>query len=132
VLSRQRAQANADAWGGAKSFAVARGPPAQDDDMRYLKSIALHLWLFGYEVPGARPSRALCQPRVRVSAPCSRPPRADTILLFTPDAMHVVLSSKKGARRRRQPREAVGPRALNLARVASLRQPTCCDPWWRR
>ena len=45
---------DAAAWGGATSVLVARGPQSADDqDIRYAKSIALHLWLFGYEVPGA-------------------------------------------------------------------------------
>ena len=42
------------AWGSAHSLGVSRGPQAADStDIRYAKSIALHLWLFGYEVPGA-------------------------------------------------------------------------------
>jgi hypothetical protein len=40
------------------------------EDLRYLKSISLHLWLFGYELPGGDAGsgecpndRALRQPR---------------------------------------------------------------------
>uniref|UniRef100_A0A7S0S408 FACT complex subunit n=1 Tax=Chlamydomonas leiostraca TaxID=1034604 RepID=A0A7S0S408_9CHLO len=55
-------------WGGCNAIAVAVG--ASSEDLRYLKSLALHLWLFGYELP-------------------------DTILVFTPTELHVVASQKK-------------------------------------
>ena len=32
-------------WGGANALAVVTGPSL--DEIRYLKAIALHLWLFG-------------------------------------------------------------------------------------
>eukprot|EP00951_Prasinocladus_malaysianus_P048077 scaffold654367_cov71-Prasinocladus_malaysianus.AAC.1 len=40
---------NKDAWEGAGSICVAAGPASED--FRYLKSVALHIWLFGYELP---------------------------------------------------------------------------------
>jgi nucleosome binding factor SPN SPT16 subunit len=44
-------QANLDTlWGGATAIVVATG--ASSEDLRYLKSLALHLWLLGYELPG--------------------------------------------------------------------------------
>lgn len=39
-------------WEGATSLVIPVG--ATSDDLRYLKSISLHLWLFGYELPGGR------------------------------------------------------------------------------
>eukprot|EP00959_Pyramimonas_sp_CCMP1952_P428901 8983065-Pyramimonas_sp.AAC.1 len=42
-------------WNGADAIAIGTGPSAEE--IRYLKSISLHLWLFGYELPGATPSR---------------------------------------------------------------------------
>jgi nucleosome binding factor SPN SPT16 subunit len=39
------------AWGGSRALAVAVG--SSTEDLRYLKSLTLHLWLFGYELPGA-------------------------------------------------------------------------------
>lgn len=38
-----------DLWGASDSIAIATPPPS--DDIRYLKSSALHIWLFGYEFP---------------------------------------------------------------------------------
>jgi nucleosome binding factor SPN SPT16 subunit len=38
-------------WNGADAVAIGTGPSAEE--IRYLKSISLHLWLFGYELPGA-------------------------------------------------------------------------------
>lgn len=43
-------QRGEDIWGGSTAIAVAVGPSS--DELRYLKSVALHLWLFGYELPG--------------------------------------------------------------------------------
>ena len=42
----------------------------KEDDLRYLKSVALEIWLFGYELP-------------------------DTLILFTKTEMHVVTGGKK-------------------------------------
>lgn len=41
-----------EVWEDAGSICVAAGPAS--DDFRYLKSVALHIWLFGYELPGAK------------------------------------------------------------------------------
>lgn len=43
-------QSGEDIWGGSTAIVVAVGPSS--DELRYLKSVALHLWLFGYELPG--------------------------------------------------------------------------------
>jgi nucleosome binding factor SPN SPT16 subunit len=81
--------------------AVAVG--GSSEDLRYLKSISLHLWLFGYELPGECAARAAlpqrcCNtvvPRVQHAARC----HADTIMVFTKEKMHVLTSQKKGGRR---------------------------------
>jgi nucleosome binding factor SPN SPT16 subunit len=58
-------------WGGATAVMVGTGVN-KEDDLRYLKSVALEVWLFGYELP-------------------------DTLILFTKTEVHVVTSGKKGA-----------------------------------
>lgn len=45
-------------WDGANALAVLVG--GTSDDLRYLKSISLHLWLFGYELPGASAAAWRC------------------------------------------------------------------------
>lgn len=37
-------------WNGAEAIAVAVG--ASSEELRYHKSIALQVWLYGYELPG--------------------------------------------------------------------------------
>ncbi|KAL6764928.1 global transcription factor [Haematococcus lacustris] len=61
-------ETNTAAWGGARAILVSVG--AASEDLRYLKSLALHLWLFGYELP-------------------------DTVLVFTSNELHVLSSQKK-------------------------------------
>jgi hypothetical protein len=51
----------ADIWDNANALAVVVG--GTSDDLRYLKSISLHLWLFGYELPG----------KLQLSVPCMLP-----------------------------------------------------------
>jgi nucleosome binding factor SPN SPT16 subunit len=50
-----------DIWDGSNVLAVMAG--SASDDLRYLKSVSLHIWLFGYEVTGtARPAcHLLCR-----------------------------------------------------------------------
>ncbi|KZV47398.1 hypothetical protein F511_07812 [Dorcoceras hygrometricum] len=57
-----------DLWGGAEAFAVATPPPSED--LRYLKSSALNIWLIGYEFP-------------------------DTIMVFMKKQVHFLCSQKK-------------------------------------
>lgn len=57
-------------WENANVLAITVG--GTSEDLRYLRSIALHLWLFGYELP-------------------------DTLLLLTPDEVHVLTSQRKAA-----------------------------------
>ena len=47
-------------WGGANALAVIAG--GTTEDLRYLKSISLHNWLFGYELPGAVAATAVSRP----------------------------------------------------------------------
>lgn len=49
-------QAGGDVWAGSTALAIAVGPAT--DELRYLKSITLHLYLFGYELPGESALRA--------------------------------------------------------------------------
>ena len=62
-------------WGGATAVLVGTGVN-KEDDLRYLKSVALEVWLFGYELP-------------------------DTLMLLTKTELHVVTGGKKGASDRR-------------------------------
>ena len=39
-------------FSGADAICIIRGSAA--DDLHYRKSVAIHLWLFGYEVPGTK------------------------------------------------------------------------------
>lgn len=57
-----------DLWGGSVVFAVATPPPSED--LRYLKSSALNIWLIGYEFP-------------------------DTIMVFMKKQVHFLCSQKK-------------------------------------
>lgn len=61
---------NESMWHGATGLLIGTGVNTEDD-LRYLKSVALELWLFGYELP-------------------------DTLILFTKTEIHVVTGGKKG------------------------------------
>lgn len=63
-------QHKVDLWGNADAVVVAT-PPASED-LRYLKSSALNIWLFGYEFP-------------------------DTIMVFTKKQFHLLCSQKKAS-----------------------------------
>ena len=62
---------NETMWHGATGILIGTGVNTEDD-LRYLKSVALELWLFGYELP-------------------------DTLMLFTKTEIHVVTGGKKGS-----------------------------------
>lgn len=50
----------ATVWDNANVLSVPVG--STSDDLRYLKSISLHLWLFGYELPGNQKAPLYCCP----------------------------------------------------------------------
>lgn len=54
-------------WENASALAIPVG--STSDDLRYLKSISLHLWLFGYELPGEQQRRAPCSGACRPMRP---------------------------------------------------------------
>ena len=60
---------NPAVWGGADALLIGSGAN-KEDDLRYLKSVALQIWLFGYELP-------------------------DTLVLVTKTELHVVTGGKK-------------------------------------
>lgn len=57
-------------WGSCNAFAVATPPPS--DDLRYLKSSSLNIWLLGYEFP-------------------------ETIMVFSDKQIHFLCSQKKAS-----------------------------------
>lgn len=74
----------ADAWGAADTIAIATPPTSED--LRYLKSSALNVWLLGYEFP-------------------------ETIMVFMSKQIHFLCSQKKAALLetiRNSAKEAVG------------------------
>ena len=51
LISHPLSQANrSSCWANTNALAICVG--AASDDLRYLKSISLHYWLFRYELPG--------------------------------------------------------------------------------
>lgn len=105
----------ADLWDNSNVLAVMAG--SASEDLRYLKSVSLHLWLFGYEVTGM----AVCSSRCCRSCRCSAASAAaltwgvypgflmsgglftfalscaaDTLLVFTDKTLHVMTTTKKG------------------------------------
>lgn len=103
-------------WAGANVLAVAVGAPSED--LRYLKSNSLHMWLFGYELPGGAAVSSvgggvrgfagcplcacLSAPPVTILALAETPltglfrTYAETVMLFTNNRVHVLTSQKKG------------------------------------
>ena len=90
-----------DGWaGGEAATAIAVPVGTASEELRYLKSSSLQLWLFAYELPGAPAGQAIgsCWGCSRVctrtdSAPCFC---AETIVVFTKSALHILSSAKKG------------------------------------
>ena len=63
-------QGDEERWNRSGAIVVGAGPAS--DELRYLKSVALQLWLFGYEVP-------------------------ETFMVFLPKQIHIVTSPKKAS-----------------------------------
>ncbi|KAG6553865.1 hypothetical protein Mapa_004782 [Marchantia paleacea] len=59
---------NKEGWGNVDAIAVVSAPSSED--LRYLKSSALHIWLLGYEFP-------------------------ETVMMFLPGQLHILCSQKK-------------------------------------
>ena len=112
-------QAGGDIWGSVTALAIPVGPPVEE--LRYLKSTSMHVWLFGYELPGREVADTvgwICQgiwmwlpsfhaaPRVNPGAALVQLPGplkllccgcADTIVVLTKRELHIITSNKKGA-----------------------------------
>jgi hypothetical protein len=110
-------QATPEAWGGAHSFAVCRGAStANSDEPRYLKSVVLHQWLFGVELPGARTQR--CGTRQRCTARKSRRnPDAELARRAAPSSVarrHGAAVHARRAARADEPQEGCASTALRM------------------
>ncbi|KAH6820058.1 global transcription factor C [Perilla frutescens var. hirtella] len=68
VLYSRWSEFKKDLWGGSEAFSIAT--PPRSEDLRYLKSSALNMWLVGYEF-------------------------SDTIIVFLKKEIHVLCSQKK-------------------------------------
>lgn len=68
VLYSRWSQSRKDLWGGSEAFSIAI--PPRSEDLRYLKSSALNMWLIGYEFP-------------------------DTIMVFMKKEIHFLCNQKK-------------------------------------
>ena len=87
-------------------LAIVAGSTSQDT-LRYLKSVAIHLWLFGYELPGD-PGSDCCRASRLSAQMADTEPRccADTVLGITRTDVWVLTSAKKGEL---DPKACVGP-----------------------
>ncbi|RVW77331.1 FACT complex subunit SPT16 [Vitis vinifera] len=84
MAAEHRNEHSSDLWGSSDALAIAT-PPASDD-LRYLKSSALNIWLLGYEFP-------------------------ETIMVFMKKQIHFLCSQKKASLLevvRKSAKEAVG------------------------
>lgn len=84
-----------DLWGNSDALAIATPPTS--DDLRYLKSSALNIWLVGFEFP-------------------------DTIMVFTKKQIHVLCSQKKAsllAVVKKPAKEAVGVEVVMHVKLKS-------------
>lgn len=80
-------------WNGAEAIVVPVG--ASSEELRYHKSIALQVWLYGYEIPGNFVAIHSCCCYRTLDTDGNDTP-ADTIMLFTKEALYVLTSTKKG------------------------------------
>lgn len=97
-----------DIWDGSNVLAVMAG--SASDDLRYLKSVSLHIWLFGYEVTGM--VCPACQLLLAFRAAAGHTGQseqwsgslcdldscscADTLMVFTDKTLYVMTTNKKG------------------------------------
>ncbi len=58
-----------DLWNGAEALVVPVG--ASSEELRYHKSIALQVWLYGYELPGKQRSAELLLYHAAVPCCCT-------------------------------------------------------------
>jgi nucleosome binding factor SPN SPT16 subunit len=66
LLLPTKQEQRAELWDNSNVLAIICG--ASSDDLRYLRSISLHLWLFGYEVTGACTAAAAAAAAAAVTA----------------------------------------------------------------
>ena len=78
-------------WSDASAIAIVVG--ASSEDLRYLKSISIQLWLFGYELPGPSDAPIAMSQHARFHGLIFL---ADTAMVFTKSELHILTSQKKG------------------------------------
>lgn len=78
-----------DIWDGSNVLAVMAG--SASEDLRYLKSVSLHLWLFGYEVTGEDWLCSGCPHALIQLAGCCPMHGAPAAVIPAPCLLHVCL-----------------------------------------